>query len=441
MNLEAEQHLLACAIIDENKVPDLLEIPEEWFFYNQHKLIIRVIKTLSYASLSSDLFAIADSLKQAHQLEMAGGMEYLVELTESLPNLQFWNSYKNSLFGAYKLTQIKQVSDKLQMQIGSGAKPQDMVDYIQTSLIDLMTDHHNGGFKPISSFLDQALEDIQWRMDNEGKMRGIQTGYEQLDEAFDGFESGKPYVIAGRPGMGKTQFALNLALRLSQHKPVCVFSLEMTGKGLSMRAICNESRVYNSKIKSGNMNDTEMNSVAMAVTRLHTNAHLYIDEQAGLSTAQMRSRLKAFKIKHGAIGAIVVDHIGLIRKDPRKGDTESLAAIVHELAQFAKEFDCPMIELAQLNRGVEQRTNKRPLLSDLKQSGAIEEDARGVILLYRDEYYNDQTQDKNITEVDIAKNSDGECKTLYFRHNMAIAHYEEISGYEPTIDESKKMKF
>jgi replicative DNA helicase len=439
MSLEAEQHLLACVLIDDKKTAELLEIPEDWFLANAHKLVYRKIAELARNNLGTDLFSVATSLQQAQQLESAGGMEYLSELSEQVPSLAHWNSYKNVLFGSYKRNQVKKLADNLQAQVGTNAKPDEMIQYIQESVIALLTDHHNGGPQSISTYMDQVIEDMQWRMDNQGKMRGSQTGFAELDKAFDGFESGKMYLIAGRPGMGKTAFGLvALGLRLSKDQHVVAFSLEMTGRGLAQRAIVNESKVFSHKFKDGSLSDYEINAVAMASTRIHAHNKFYIDETPNITTAQIRSRLKAQELKHGKLGAIFVDHVGLIRKDPRKDETQGLTQVSHDLAMMAKEFDCPMIVLSQLNRGVEGRNDKRPMLSDLKQSGALEEDARGVMLLYRDDYYNPESAQKGITEVIIAKNSDGETKTLYFSHNLALASYEPIDGYTAPEPEPKK---
>lgn len=442
MSLEAEQHLLACVLIDDKQTAALLEIPEDWFLTNSHKLIYRKVAELAKQSLGTDLFSLAQALQQSQQLEAAGGMDYLTELTEQVPSLSYWNSYKNVLFGSYKKWQVKRLVDNLQMQIGTNAKPDEMISYISEQVIELLTDHHQGGPRSISHYMGQVIEDIQWRTDNPGKLRGHETGFKELDQLFDGFEPGKMYLVAGRPGSGKTAFGLvNLGLRLARDLPVVAFSLEMTGKGLASRALCNESKVYNNKIRGGDINTSEMNDIAMAVTRLHAQSKLYIDETPNLSTAQMRSRLKAQELKHGKLGAVIVDHVGLVRKDSRKDDTQGLAQVSHDLARMAKEFDCPVIVLSQLNRGVEGRNDKRPMMSDLKQSGALEEDARGIMLIYRDDYYNPDSQQKGITEINVAKNSDGETKTLYFSHNLAISDYQPIDGYTAPEKEAKGGKF
>lgn len=442
MSLEAEQHLIACVLIDDKQTAALLEIPEDWFLHNSHKLIYRKILELAKMSLGTDLFSVAQSLQQSQQLGSAGGMEYLNELAEQVPSLQHWNSYKNVLFGSYKQWQVKRLVDNLQMQIGTNVKPDEMISYISEQVIELLTDHHQGGPRSISHYMDQVLADIQWRADNAGKLKGHQTGFKELDDLFDGFEAGKMYLVAGRPGSGKTAFGLvNLGLRLARDHTVVAFSLEMTGRGLAARALCNESKVFNGKIRDGSMSDYDMNNLAMAVTRLHAQSKLYIDETPNLSTAQMRSRLKAQELKHGKLGAVIVDHVGLVRKDSRKDDTQGLAQISHDLARMAKEFDCPVIVLSQLNRGVESRNDKRPMMSDLKQSGALEEDARGIMLIYRDDYYNADSPQKGITEINIAKNSDGETKTLYFNHNLAISDYQPNDGYTAPEKEAKGSKF
>ena len=177
-SLEAEQHLIACSLIDDSKTAELLEIDEAWFMNNGHKLIIRTIRELASQNLNADSFSIGDQLNRTHQLEMVGGMEYLVELEQSLPSLKLWNSYKNSLFNYYKTYQLEQLSQNLQMQIGTGAKPEEIIEGLQTNLIDLLTDHHNGGFKKVGDYLSEVIEELQWREDNKGQLLGQKSGFQ-----------------------------------------------------------------------------------------------------------------------------------------------------------------------------------------------------------------------------------------------------------------------
>lgn len=429
-SMESEQHLIACALIDDTKTAEILEINEDWFSVNAHKLIIRTIRDLATQSLSADIFAIADELERKGQLAIVGNMSYLTELAESLPNIKFWDSYKNSLFHYYKMRMIEQLNQNVSMQIGTGAKPQEIIEYLQSGLIDLLTDHHTAGLEKLSKHLDGALEYIEWKQNHEGAVRGAKSGYAQLDYALDGFQDGLMYAICARPAMGKTMFALSIANQLAKNVPVCYFSLEMTGSMLSQRLISAESKVSSTHFKQGTMSNDQNNDVAMAVTRLHELSMLHIDESAGLSVSAIRSRLKAFQIKTGKVGAIFIDHIGLIKKPKGAGLYDGLTTIIHELQVMAKEFNCPLIIVSQLNRNCDSRSDRRPVLSDIRETGAIEEDCRAIMFVYRDEYYEkDNSKQKNITEIILGKNTMGETGSFYFHHDLSVGIYEQITDY------------
>lgn len=432
MSLEAEQHLIGCALIDDDSVSKLIEIPEEWFLINDHKIIHREFKRLAANNLSTDMFALTDAIERLNGKNEALGIEYLNTLAENVPNIEHWASYKTILFTDYKKNRIEKTIQNLNNKIKSGENIADVILYMQESVFELLTDHNESKPEKISHFIDQVIDEIQWKIDNPNKLRGKETGFTELDQTINGFEDGKMYLIAARPAMGKTQFGLiNLGLNLSRENQVVAFSLEMTGKGLAQRAICNAGNLNSYRINSGVMSDDEWGRLSAAVSVIHDQNKLFIDETPNLSTAQIRARCKAQELKNGKIGVIIIDHVGLIKKDPKKSETEALTKISHELASMAKEFNCPMIVLSQLNRGVESRQDKRPLLSDLKQSGALEEDARCVMMLYRDDYYNPDSANQNVTEVIITKNSDGETKTLFFSHDLGKATYAPIDGFIP----------
>jgi len=434
-SIEAEQHLLACALIDPESTVKLLQLPEAWFNSNSSKLIYRAVATLANSSLSVDVFSVSDLLDQQKQLRLAGGMDYLVELSESLPSLSYFDSYTNTLLGCHKSRQINEIQKGIVRHQSNVTKPSEVLQWLQESVVELMTDHQQGGFENINKHLSSVIEEIQFREDNPGVLLGQKTGYDELDNAIDGFERQKIYVIAGRPGSGKTAFAVNLSLRLSKEgSNWFYFSLEMSGKSLAKRALVHESRVYNSKLRSGKLADLDYSDIAAATARLDGRT-LHIDESPSLSVVQMRARLKAMQIKFGKIDGVVVDHIGLIKKTGNT-DTESMNQIADDMLRLAKEFDCPLIQLCQLNRGVEGRPDKRPFLSDLKQSGKIEENADVAFMLYRADYY-DKSADP-YTEVNIAKNRDGETKELYYRHNLAIGEYIEVQ--EPPKKEPEPLK-
>lgn len=434
---EAEQYIIACALVDDTKTAELLEISEDWFQQNAHKLIIRTIRELASNNLPVDSFSIGDHLTRSNQINMIGGMPYLVELEESLPSLSMWNSYKNSLFNYYKMSQIEKLSSNLKLQLENAmARPEDIIEGLQANLIDLLTDHHSGGFKKVGDYLDEVITELEWRDQNKGQLLGQKTGFNELDFTLDGLQDGKIYVIAGRPGSGKTAFGLAICDGLTEtQKPWFYFSLEMTGKSLAKRMLVRQSGVSNNKFRGG-MNETDYQKVGAGMGAVQDRT-LHVDQTPSLSIAQIRSRLKASQVRHGSIGGVVIDHIGLIKKDARKSDTEAMNIIADDLLRLAKEFDCPMVELCQLNRGVEGRAEKRPMISDLKQSGKIEENADVVMLLYRDDYYDKDAEP--VTEVDVAKNRDGETKPHFFKHDMSIGKYEALSDF--VRPEQTKRKF
>ena len=435
---EAEQHLIACALVDSNALPGVLDIQDDWLYDNRHKLILRAIRELAGQSLETDSFSVGTLLQQNQQLEIAGGMDYIMSLSESLPSLKMITTFKRILLNHYKLRQLDQMRMNLEMQIETSAKPAEIVEYLQGAMIDLMTDHHQGGFKKVEDHLDAVLAEVEWRQENKGQLLGQATKYEEMDYCLDGFQEGRVYVLAGRPGAGKTAFALRLADQLSQNgKHWFYFSLEMTGKSLAKRLLVSNSGVHNYKFRSGQFDEPDYTALGAGIGKIQ-GINLHVDETPSLGLNQIRSRLKAAQIKHKDIGGIVVDHIGLIKKENGKTDTEATNLIADELLKLAKEFNCPMLELCQLNRGVETRTEKRPMMADLKQSGKIEENADVVMLLYRADYYDKQSSP--VTEVDIAKNRDGETKTLYFKHDMALGAYSEMTDYQPPVEE-KKTKF
>ena len=439
MNLEAEQHILGCALLDKNIVPKLLEIPEDWFLHNDHKIIVRSISSLASRSLSCDMFSLVDELDKVNGANNNIGMQYLNDLVEQVPSLKHFDSYKRVLFEGYKKSNISQVVKNLTNQIKENTPLQDMISYMQSSVMDLLTDHNESNPEPIEHYMKKLVDELAWQNENPDAMMGKQTGYKQLDETINGFEAGKVYVIGGRPGMGKTQFALNLGLRISKNDDTVIFSLEMTGMGLTRRALSNVGNLDGRKINGAKLEGDEWTQVLQAAAVIKDQNKIFIDETPNLSTAQIRARLKAHELKYGNVGCIIVDHIGLIKKNPKKNEREALSQISHELQAMSKEFKAPLIELVQLNRGVESGDDKRPELRHIKETSAIEEDARVIMFPYRDDYYNKDGMKTNVTELIIAKNSDGETKSIYFQDDMAKAQYTPIDNYIKPEKQSKKQ--
>jgi replicative DNA helicase len=445
MSLEAEQNLIGCALIDQNAIPKLLEIPEDWFLANEHKTIIRAINSLASRSLSCDMFSLDDELNRTVGQNDTIGIEYLNDLVEQLPNIDHFDSYKRVLFDAYKSNNLTNAVLNINAQIKSKTPVVEIIQYMQDKVLELLTDHNTKKPESIKYYLNELTKQMQYRLDNPNAKIGLQTGYENLDRTIGGFEKEKVYVIGARPSMGKSAFSLvDLGLRISKDtkEPIVAFSLEMKGSALVARMVCNKATLNSEKIKNAKMTDDEWTSFVQVCHVMEKQNNLYIDERGGLSTAQIRAAVKAIQIKHGAIGGIIIDHIGLIKKNPKKSETEAMNQIANELLAMAKEFECPMIELTQLNRGVENRPDKRPILADIKQSAAIEENADVAMFIYRDDYYYEDTDIPNVTELIVAKNREGECKSLYFNHQMQYSQYTPIDNFvKPQKTKQKKGNF
>jgi replicative DNA helicase len=441
MSMEAEQNIIGCALVDANHVVKLLEIPEDWFLNNNHKIIHRAFKALTDQNLNTDMFALDDYLSRTSGQNSGLDIGYLNGLAESLPRLNYFDSFKGVLFRDYKISNVSKISKTLANKVNANEGIEDIVGYLQEETFKLLTDHNESGPQKIGVYMKQVIAQMEWQMENPGKLLGSETGFAEFDKVLNGFQDGKMYLIAGRPGMGKSAFGLvNIGMKMAKDKPVVAFSLEMTGEALAQRAICEQAKINNYKINEAKLEPSEWDQLMVGMNQIKNESKLMIDETPGLSTAQIRARVKAEQIRHGEIGAIFVDHVGLIKKNPKKSETDALTQISHELAQMSKEFNCPMIVLCQLNRGVEQRPDKRPMMSDLKQSGALEEDARGIIMLYRDDYYDENSAQPNITEVNIIKNSDGETKNLYFQHDLSMTSYYPIDGYTaPAPEQGRKL--
>jgi len=433
---EAEKSAIAGVLIDMSKIPELIDIPESHFYLSETRLAFRGICEMYQNALDADLFTLSDYLERQQLLPGTDWLGVLNDWTENTVTSTQFSGYITALGDYAQLREIQKLTVDLQAQLKTNTA-QEIIEALQDRVVDMSSKQQTSGFQGFKSVLSDGLDEIERRQDMDGRPSGQTTQYELLDNTLDGFEDGKIYVIAGRTGMGKSALALQLLYRLAHEnsRPWFKFSLEMTSKSIGMRAISNASNIFGNKLKGRpKLEDSDNNQMGAAVSAWMSKP-IYVDQSPSLSVAQMRARLKVQAVRHGSIGGIVVDHIGLVKapKDAR-GATEAMASISHALQSMAKEFNCPLIELVQINRSTEGTKDNRPALHQLKQSGAIEEDADVVMLLYRDEYYNKESNDIGMTEVNIAKNRDGECKTIAFSHVLATGRYEEIGERAPPDD-------
>lgn len=435
---EAEKSALAGALIDEAKIPELIDVPENQFYLPETRLVHRAMCEMYRNGLGCDLFTLSDYLDRQNALP---GTDWMIELnnwTESTVTSTQFGSYLAVLGEYAQRRDLQQLANDLVMQLDNGDVGE-IVEGLQERVVGMVTKTQKTGFTKFTDVLTEAIDEIDRRFHGDGGLDGQATGYQALDDALDGFQNGRVYVIAGRTSMGKSAFALQLLWLLAKTDPWLMFSLEMTNKSIGMRAISNMANLFGNKLRGRpKLEDHEMGAIGGGFATWKDKPIL-VDQTPGLSIAQIRARCKVQQVRHGRVGGIIVDHIGLVRASKNtRGPTEAMTETAHALQELAKEFDCPLIELVQINRGSEGQKDNRPSMHQLKQSGAIEEDADVVMLLYRDEYYNADTKHPHITEVNIAKNRDGETKMIAFSHNLATGRYNEIGEQE--VEDYKPMR-
>lgn len=412
-NIEAEQSVLGAMILDKTSIAQAAEVLRgEDFYRENHKLIFSAIVELYQRDIPVDMITIIEHLRSTEQLEGVGGITYITELGNSVPSTANLQSYINIVKDKAILRRLIRSSNEI---IEESFSQQDNVskvlDGAEKRIFDIAQNKVASDFEPLSSVLERGFLEIERLYNNKGEVTGVPSGFPELDEKTSGFQKGDMILIAARPSMGKTTFALNLAeyAALRAAKSIVVFSLEMSKEQLAYKLLCSEANVDMLKLRTGNLEDADWDNIARASGPL-ADAKIYIDDTAGISVMEMRSKCRRIKIEHG-IDMIVVDYLQLMTGSGESRQQE-VSEISRSIKALAKEMQCPVIALSQLSRAPEQRTDHRPMLSDLRESGSIEQDADLVMFLYRDEYYNKETEDKNVAELIIAKQRNGPTGTV-----------------------------
>lgn len=412
-NIEAEQSVLGSMILDRTSIAQAAEVLRgEDFYRENHKLIFTAIVELYQRDIPVDMITIIEHLRSTEKLEAIGGITYITELGNSVPSTANLQSYINIVKDKAVLRRLIRSSNEI---IEESFSQQDNVpkvlDAAEKKIFDIAQNRVASDFEPLSTVLERGFLEIERLYNNKGEVTGVPSGFPELDEKTSGFQKGDMILIAARPSMGKTTFALNLAeyAALRSAKSIVVFSLEMSKEQLAYKLLCSEANVDMLKLRTGNLEDTDWDNIARASGPL-ADAKIFIDDTAGISVMEMRSKCRRIKIEHG-IDMIVVDYLQLMSGSGESRQQE-VSEISRSIKALAKEMQCPVIALSQLSRAPEQRTDHRPMLSDLRESGSIEQDADLVMFLYRDEYYNKETEDKNIAELIIAKQRNGPTGTV-----------------------------
>ncbi len=415
-SIETEQSVLGGLMLDNHawdKVADI--ITDEDFYRHDHRLIYHHISKLIEHNKPADVVTVAESLENSAELQNVGGLAYIgiiVQNTPSAANIRRYAEIVRERSIMRNLAQVgAQIADSAYNPTGRSAM--NLLDEAESKVFEIAEEGARGkqGFVDIQPLLKQVVERIEllYNQDNPSDVTGIASGFHDLDQKTSGFQAGDLIIVAGRPSMGKTAFSLNIAehVALELGKPVAVFSMEMGGAQLAMRMLGSVGRLDQHKVRTGRLEDEDWPKLTHALGKLN-DAPIYIDESAALNALELRARARRLFRQNGELGLIVVDYLQLMSSSSQgENRATEISEISRSLKGLAKELKVPVIALSQLNRSLEQRPNKRPVMSDLRESGAIEQDADLILFIYRDEVYNPDTQDKGLAEIIIGKQRNG----------------------------------
>jgi len=412
-NVQAEQSILAIMFYDEKNIPKVFErLTSEDFYQDSHRLIFDAAVELFGRDTPFDIVLLQDYLHSKGQLEKVGGLAYLSRLAALEYSSALLDSYMDSVAEKSLLRRLIKAADEIQRDsYDKQDEPEMVLEDAERRIFQISEKRQAKDFVPMNQAVERGLINIENMYINKGQFTGIRSPFPRLDEMTAGFQKGDMVLIAARPSMGKTTFALNLAehAALREGKSVAIFSLEMSTDQLSYKLLCSEAGVDMNKMRLGDLDETDWDNIARATGPL-SKAKIFIDDTAGISVMEMKSKARRLKLEHG-LDLIVIDYLQLMTG---KGENrqQEVSEISRSIKVLAKELEVPVLTLSQLSRAPEQRQDHRPMLSDLRESGSIEQDADLVLFLYRDEYYNKDTEKPGTAECIIAKQRNGPVGTV-----------------------------
>lgn len=414
-NLEAEQAVLGAMMLEPEAGSSVFEMlhPDD-FYRDSHRLIFTAIQDLSEKGDPVDLVSVADILRRQGHLEQVGGIATISEIARSVPSAANVEYYARLVAEKALLRQlIRATSTILERGYEPGEEAHNLLEEAEKLILDLSRQRVKDGFSAIRDVLLETFEKIEYLYANKGNLTGVPTFFTELDRMTSGWQPSDLVIIAARPSMGKTAMVLNMAQNASvrANVPVAIFSLEMSKEQLVQRMLCGEAMVDQQRVRTGELLDADWPKLSRAVGPL-SDAPIFIDDTVGISLAELRSKARRLKTEHN-LGMIVIDYLQLLSVGKKaESRQQEVAQISRSLKGLARELKVPVIALSQLNRGVEQRQDKRPIMSDLLESGAIEADADVISFIYRDEYYHAESEKKGIAELIIAKHRNGPVGTV-----------------------------
>jgi len=439
-NIEAEQSVLGAIILDNESLPKALEMltPED-FYRDSHRRLFKAIIELFEKNEPIDIVTLTDYLRRNSELENIGGIAYLSNLANSIPTSANIRYHAKIVREKALLRALIQTATHITSKVYEDSlDAEEMVDYAEKSIFEIAEKRTKNTFASLKTVIKDAFKMIEHLYDKKEAITGIPSGYKDIDELTSGFQPSDLIIIGGRPGMGKTAFALNIAqhVAINLKEPVAVFSLEMSKEQLAMRMLCAESMVDSSHVRKGFISKKDWPKLTNAAGRL-AEASIFIDDSSAINALDVRAKARRLKLEHGGLSLIVVDYLQLMRgRGSFERREQEISEISRSLKALAKELHVPVIALSQLNRAVEQRGDKRPTLADLRESGAIEQDADVIIFLYRDEIYNkNNLSNKGKTEVIIAKQRNGPTDIINLTY---LANYTKFVDFTDAVYESEE---
>ncbi|MDY0132798.1 MAG: replicative DNA helicase [Desulforegulaceae bacterium] len=431
-NYEAESSLLATILLDNDTLLDVADlVSSEDFYKHSHSLIYVSMLNLFSNNKPIDLVTLANHLTERGELENAGGKQELasiIELSPIAPNpIDYAMIIRDKAHLRRLINSASQIITKCYGEAGSASE---ILDFAEKTIFEITEKKQKPNFSPLHSLIDININTLDERQGNDSKITGLPTGYPSLDKITSGLQGSDLIIIAARPAMGKTAFALNLArnIAVGSNIPVGIFSLEMSKEQLSMRLLTAEARVDSSKIRGGYLDKEDWDRVHNAASILY-DSPIYIDDSPDIRPLEIRTKARRLKMDKG-LGLLIIDYLQLMNAQTKSDRRDlEIAEISRSLKMLAKELNIPVVALSQLNRTLEQRSDKRPMLSDLRESGALEQDADIVSFIYRDEVYNkdENNPNKGLAEIIIAKHRNGAVGTINMSFMGKYTRFEELA--------------
>ncbi|CAH6783819.1 replicative DNA helicase [Vibrio chagasii] len=441
-SLEAEQSVIGGLLLDNERWDTVAEkVVAKDFYSRPHRLIFEAVKDILEDSSPLDLITLSEHLELREQLEEVGGFAYLADLAKNTPSAANINAYADIVAQRALVRSLIGVANEI---ADSGYDPQgrtseELVDLAESKVFAIAEGRasENEGPQNVDSILEKTLERIEilYKTPQDG-VTGVDTGFNDLNKKTAGLQGSDLIIVAARPSMGKTTFAMNLCenAAMKQDKPVLIFSLEMPGEQLMMRMLASLSRVDQTKIRTGQLDDEDWARISSTMGILMDKKNMYIDDSSGLTPTEVRSRARRIAREHDGLSMIMIDYLQLMRV-PSLSDNRTLeiAEISRSLKALAKELNVPVVALSQLNRSLEQRADKRPVNSDLRESGSIEQDADLIMFIYRDEVYNPDSSLKGIAEIIIGKQRNGPIGSVRLTFQGQHSRFDNYAG--PAFDD------